>query len=344
MLKKKKKLKCYDVAFDSDVYCISLVQDPAIEVNYVALSKEKPLQILLEKEDKHIIVGCALVPDKPIYRRDGDEEFYIQFSKETIEKLAHNYLANDRVYSFSTDHKDVADDVYIIETWLKTSENDKSKDYDLDVPIGSWMVMAKVENDEIWNRIKEGELQGFSIEAFVNLDEIKLNKNNKDMAKENKDTKLEAIEIDDSFWTKLRGILADALGKPQESKEVEETVGEIVDELEKGAGPKDEDPKVVEQAENGIPAAVANEAIMDVVESVNEVTATPAESVDALQAVIDGLQEEIAKKDEEIESLKKQNQKLSKQPSTKPVVKASAQKQNPRAVIESLYNGTYFNK
>lgn len=342
MLKKKKKLKCYDVAFDSDVYCISLVQDPAIEVNYVALSKEKPLQILLEKEDKHIIVGCALVPDKPIYRRDGDEEFYIQFSAETIEKLAHNYLANDRVYSFSTDHKDVADDVYIIETWLKTSENDKSKDYNLDVPIGSWMVMAKVENDEIWNRIKEGELQGFSIEAIVDLKEIN-NKIKNNMAKENK-VKLEAVEIDDSFWTKLRGILSDALGKPQESKEVEDTVGEIVDEIEKGAGPKDEETKVVEQVENEMPAEVVNEEVMDVVESVDEVTETPAESVDALQAVIDGLQEEIAKKDEEIETLKKQNQKLSKQPSTKPVVKASAQKQNPRAVIESLYNGTYFNK
>lgn len=341
MLKKKKKLKCYDVAFDSDVYCISLVQDPAIEVNYVALSKEKPLQILLEKEDKHIIVGCALVPDKPIYRRDGDEEFYIQFSAETIEKLAHNYLANDRVYSFSTDHKDVADDVYIIETWLKTSENDKSKDYDLDVPIGSWLIMAKVENDAIWNRIKEGELQGFSIEAIVDLKEIN-NKIKNNMAKEN--TKLEAIEIDDSFWTKLKGILADALGKPEESKEVEETVGEIVDEMEKGAGPKDEEPKVVEQAENEVPAAVVNEEVMDVVESVNEVTATPAESVDALQAVIDGLQEEIAKKDEEIESLKKQNQKLSKQPSTKPVVKASAQKQDPRSIVEALYNGTYFKK
>ena len=342
MLKKKKKLKCYDVAFDSDVYCISLVQDPAIEVNYVALSKEKPLQILLEKEDKHIIVGCALVPDKPIYRRDGDEEFYIQFSAETIEKLAHNYLANDRVYSFSTDHKDVADDVYIIETWLKTSENDKSKDYDLDVPIGSWLIMAKVENDAIWNRIKEGELQGFSIEAIVDLKEIN-NKIKNNMAKENK-VKLEAVEIDDKFWDKLRGILADALGKPQESKEVEETVGEIVDEMEKGAGPKDEETKVVEQAEDEMPAEVVDEEVKDVVESVDEVTETPAESAEALQAVIDGLQEEIAKKDEEIESLKKQNQKLSKQPSTKPVVKASAQKQNPRDVIESLYNGTYFNK
>lgn len=343
MLKKKKKLKCYDVAFDSDVYCISLVQDPAIEVNYVALSKEKPLQILLEKEDKHIIVGCALVPDKPIYRRDGNEEFYIKFSAETIEKLAHNYLANDRVRSFSTDHEDVADDVYIIETWLKTSENDKSKDYGLDVPIGSWMVMAKVENDEIWNRIKDGELQGFSIEAVVDLKEIN-NKIINNMAKENKNTKLEAVEIDDKFWDKLRGILSEALGKPEESKEVEETVGEIVDEMEKGAGPKDEETKVVEQVENEMPAEVVNEEVKDVVESVDEVTETPAESAEALQAVIDGLQEEIAKKDEEIESLKKQNQKLSKQPSTKPVVKASAQKQNPRAVIEALYNGTYFNK
>lgn len=342
-MKKKKKLKCYSVGLDSDVFAISLVDEPAIESNFIYLSKEKPVQICLETNEKHIVMGAVLIPDKPIYRNQDNEEFYIQFSKETIEKLAHNYLANDRVYSFTKEHEDVADGIYVVETWLKTSENDKSKDYGIDVPVGSWLMAAKVENEEIWAKIKAGEMNGYSIEAFVNLDEIKLNKNNKDMAKENK-VKLEAVEIDDKFWDKLRGILADALGKPQESKEVEETVGEIVDEMEKGAGPKDEEPKVVEQAEDGIPAAVANEAIMDVVESVNEVTATPAESVDALQAVIDGLQEEIAKKDEEIESLKKQNQKLSKQPSTKPVVKASAQKQDPRSIVEALYNGTYFNK
>ena len=342
-MKKKKKLKCYSVGLDSDVYCISLVQDPAIESNFIYLSKEKPVQICLNKDEKHIVMGAVLIPDKPIYRNQDGEEFYIQFSAETIEKLAYQYLAKDRVYSFTQQHEDVADDIYVVETWLKTSENDKSKDYGIDVPIGSWLMAAKVENEDIWNKIKSGEMNGFSIEAFVNLDEIKLNKNNKDMAKENK-VKLEAVEIDDGFWDKLRGILADALGKPQESKEVEETVGEIVDEMEKGAGPKDEETKVVEQAEDGIPAAVANEEVMNVVESVNEVTATPAESVDALQAVIDGLQEVIAKKDAEIESLKKQNQKLSKQPSTKPVVKASAQKQDPRAVIESLYNGTYFKK
>ena len=342
-MKKKKKFKCYSVGLDSDVFAISLVDCPAIESNFIYLSKEKPVQICLETNEKHIVMGAVLIPDKPIYRNQDNEEFYIQFSKETIEKLAHDYLANNRVYSFTKEHEDVADGIYVVETWLKTSENDKSKDYGIDVPVGSWLMAAKVENEEIWGKIKAGEMNGFSIEAFVNLDEIKLNKINKDMAKENK-VKLEAIEIDDNFWDKLKGILAEALGKPEESKEVEETVGQIVDEMEKGAGPKDEEPKVVEQAEDGITAAVANEEVMNVVESVNEVTATPAESVEALQAVIDGLQEEIAKKDEEIESLKKQNQKLSKQPSTKPVVKASAQKQDPRSVIEALYNGTYFNK
>ena len=340
-MKKKKKLKCYSVGLDSDVFAISLVDDPAIESNFIYLSKEKPVQICLEASEKHIVMGAVLIPDKPIYRNQDGDEFYIQFSKETIEKLAYDYLANDRVHSFTKEHDDVAENIYVVESWLKTSENDKSKDYGIDVPVGSWLMAAKVENEEIWQKIKAGEMNGFSIEAFVNLDEIKLNKINEDMAKK---TKLEAVEIDDKFWDKLRGILADALGKPEESKEVEETVGEIVDEMEKGAGPKDEETKVVEQVENETPAEVVNEEVMDVVESVDEVTETPAESVDALQAVIDGLQEEIAKKDEEIETLKKQNQKLSKRPSTKPVVKASAQKQNPRSVIEALYNGTYFNK
>ena len=239
-MKKKKKLKCYSVGLDSDVFAISLVDEPAIESNFIYLSKEKPVQVCLTKDEKHIVMGAVLIPDKPIYRNQGGEEFYIQFSAETIEKLAYQYLAKDRVYSFTQQHEDVADDIYVVETWLKTSENDKSKDYGIDVPIGSWLMAAKVENEEIWQKIKAGEMNGFSIEAFVNLDEIKLNKNNKDMAKENK-VKLEAIEIDDSFWTKLRGILAEALGKPEESKEVEETVGEIVDEMEKGAGHKDEE-------------------------------------------------------------------------------------------------------
>ena len=88
-MKKKKKLKCYSVGLDSDVFAISLVDEPAIESNFIYLSKEKPVQICLETSEKHIVMGAVLIPDKPIYRNQDGEEFYIQFSAETIEKLAH---------------------------------------------------------------------------------------------------------------------------------------------------------------------------------------------------------------------------------------------------------------
>lgn len=316
-LKKKKKIKCYDVSMDSDVIAISLVDDPAIESNFIALSKETPKVIYLEKEDKHLIIGAVLIPDKPIYRNQDGEEFYIQFSKETIEKLAHDYLIHDRNSSVTEQHENIVDDVYLVETWIKTSEMDKSNEY-MDVPVGTWIAAMKVENEDIWSKVKNGELKGFSIESFVNLNEIMLNKiENKDMAKE---VNMEAIQVDDNFWDKLREIISKAMGKPQESNEVEKTVGEIVDEMEVEGGSKDEKPKVVEQADQAeevVPAI--DEQVKEIVEDINENADSEEEAKEDLQAVVDGLREEIAKKDAEIEQLKKTNAKLSKQPSVKPV-------------------------
>lgn len=313
-LKKKKKIKCYDVSMDSDVIAISLVDDPAIESNFIALSKETPKVIYLEKEDKHLIIGAVLIPDKPIYRNQDGEEFYIQFSKETIEKLAHDYLIHDRNSSVTEQHDRIVEDVYLVETWLKTSEMDKSNEY-MDVPVGTWIAAMKVENEDIWSKVKNGELKGFSIESFVNLNEIMLNKiENKDMAKE---VNMEAIQVDDNFWDKLREIISKAMGKPQESNDVEKTVGEIVDEMEIEGGSKEEKPKVVEQAEEVVPAI--DEQVKEIVDDINEKADTQEEAKEDLQAVVDGLREEIAKKDAEIEQLKKTNAKLSKQPSTKPV-------------------------
>lgn len=307
-LKKKKKIKCYDVSMDSDVIAISLVDDPAIESNFIALSKDTPKVIYLEKEDKHLIIGAVLIPDKPIYRNQDGEEFYIQFSKETIEKLAHDYLIHDRNSSVTEQHENIVDDVYLVETWIKTSEMDKSNEY-MDVPVGTWIAAMKVENEDIWSKVKNGELKGFSIESFVNLNEIMLNKiENKDMAKE---VNMEAIQVDDNFWDKLREIISKAMGKPQESNDVEKTVGEIVDEMEIEGGSKEEKPKVVEEEISE--DAIENESE----EIVND--KLPEETKDDLQAVVDELREEIAKKDAEIEQLKKTNAKLSKQPSTKPV-------------------------
>lgn len=323
------KIKHYAVSIDSDVYAISLVDCPAIDETFIYLSKEKQEQVFLEKEDKHLIVGAVLVPDKPIYRNNGKEEFYIQFSKETIEKLAYDYLMNGRMYSVTTDHKDIADDVCLVESWIKTSENDKSVDYGMNVPVGTWLCSMKVENEDVWGRIKSGELRGFSIESFVNLDEINLHKQDKDMVEE----KLEAIQVDDNFWDKLRSIISNALGKPQESEEVEKTVGEIVDEMEVEGGSKEEEPKVEEMAEE-VPAEevapMIDEIAKDVIEEVNEQAPTEEVKIKELEAVIDALKEEINKKDAMIEEMSKNIEKLSKQPSTEPVkVEASKQSQHP---------------
>lgn len=323
------KIKHYAVTIDSDVYAISLVDCPAIEEDFIYLSKQEQEQIFLEKEDKHLVVGAVLVPDKPIYRNNGKEEFYIQFSKETIEKLAHEYLMNGRIYSVTTQHNEVADDIALVESWIKTSESDKSNDYGMNLPIGTWLVSMKVENEDVWGRIKSGELRGFSIESFVNLDEINLQKQDKNMTEE----KLEAIQVDDNFWDKLRSIISNALGKPQESEEVEKTVGEIVDEMEIEGGSEDEKPRVEEMNEE-VPseevAPMIDEIAKDVIEEVNEQAPTEEVKIKELEAVIDALKEEINKKDAMIEEMSKNIEKLSKQPSAEPIkVEASKQSQHP---------------
>ena len=315
------KIKHYAVTFDSDVYAISLVDEPAIEENFIYLSKDKQEQIFLEKEDKHLIVGAVLVPNKPIYRNNGKEEFYIQFSKETIEHLAYEYLMNGRMYSVTTDHKDIADDICLVESWIKTSENDKSNDYGMNLPIGTWIAAMKVENEEVWQRVKQGELKGFSIESFVNLDEINLKKQNTNMTEE---VKMETIELNEGFWTKLSSIISDALGISKKTEEVEmEKVDEVVEETVELAEEVPTEEEVVEET-------VVEEVVNEVIDVIEETAPTEEDKIKELEEVINGLKEEINKKDEMIAEMSKNIEKLSKQPSVEPInVKASKQSEHP---------------
>lgn len=342
MEKKKKKLKCYSVTFDSDVYAVSLVDEPAIESNFIALSKQSEKRIFLEKDDKHVVMGAVLIPDMPIYRNQDGEEFYLQFSSATIEKLAHDFLRMGRNSNFSYQHEEDVKDISVIESWIVIDPKmDKCSVYGIDVPSGTWMMAAKVDNEEIWDKIKNGDAKGFSIEAIVNLDEIKLKKENTEMAEEkDKKVEMEAVEITDGFWDKLRQIISDALGKPQEAPEVEDTVGKITDEIEKGAGSKDEETQVVEQSvENPMTEEIAKETA----EEVAEKSETAEEYQKNLQEVVDNLNAEIETLKGENAELKAQVEKLSKQPSAKPIkTEMGEHKQSPREIIEALRNGTYF--
>lgn len=315
------KIKHYAVTFDSDIYAISLVDEPAIEENFIYLSKDKQEQIFLEKEDKHLIVGAVLVPNKPIYRNNGKEEFYIQFSKETIEHLAYEYLMNGRMYSVTTDHKDIADDICLVESWIKTSDNDKSNDYGMNLPIGTWIAAMKVENEEVWQRVKQGELKGFSIESFVNLDEINLKKQNTNMTEE---VKMETIELNEGFWTKLSSIISDALGISKKTEEVEmEKVDEVVEETVELAEEVPTEEEVIEET-------VVEEVVNEVIDVIEETAPTEEDKIKELEEVINGLKEEINKKDEMIAEMSKNIEKLSKQPSVEPInVKASKQSEHP---------------
>lgn len=330
---KKRKLKCYEVAIESECYAMSLVDEPAIELDFVFLSKQKPRHILLEKEDRHLIVGAALIPEQPIYRNQDGEEFYIQFSRQTIEAMAHKFLSHHRIDNFTLGHDSQIEGISVVESWTKEGPGDKAVGYGFkDIPDGTWMIMAKVEDEELWQMVKNGEVKGFSIEAICGLNEIKFNTMDKELK-----VNQESVEVTASFWETLKSIIADALGKGEEAKEVEEVVEEVADALE-------EETVVVEQAEEipeeEIPEVVAEE----VIETIEDVADTPAEEVAALQEVIDELNQKIAEKDAEIEELKKKNEKLSKQPSAKVVKQGAVQKQNPRDIIEALHNGTYFKK
>lgn len=336
-----KKLKKYSVVADSsDVYAISLVEEPAIEIDYVAFDKDKEtkpnLKFIEDKQnEKYMILGPALIPDKNIYRNYDGDEFYVSFSAECIEKLSYKFMKT--CYGdgcFTKDHESFAQGCSLAESWIKTSENDKSVDYGFDCPIGTWFVAAKIDSIDLWESIKKGERKGFSIESWVDLEEIIENKDKKENDMSKQKTNLETMEVNDGFWDKLKGIIAEAMGTSKDDK----TVEDAVEEAKAEADPVEE----VVEAEEQTPEVPVDEVAEEVIDTVEEGAETTETAAEDLQTVVDKLQEEVdALKAENAELLKK-NQKMSKKPSAKVNVKQSVEKGNPRDVIEALYNGSYF--
>ena len=113
-------------------------------------------------------MGALLVPNKPIYRQSEQEDYYIYFSKKTIEKASQLYLMNGNQNNATLEHSHTLKGLTLVESWLVEDEvHDKSRKYGLDMPLGTWMVAMKVDNDDIWNNyVKEGKVKGFSIEGY----------------------------------------------------------------------------------------------------------------------------------------------------------------------------------
>ena len=148
---------------------ISLVTSPAIEQDFVFFGKEKNnLTFAKVDEEKRMLVSPALIPNKQIFRHDPntDSDYYVFFSKATVRKASELYLKHNNHHKATYQHQDRVSGVLTVESWIKEGDSDKSKLYGYDLPNGTWFVKMKIENDELWQKIKAGELKGLSIEGY----------------------------------------------------------------------------------------------------------------------------------------------------------------------------------
>lgn len=165
---------------DKGVFAMSLVSNPAMESEWVAL-KNQPEQIKLKGINKKegILLGVAMIPNKPIYRNDENGEYLIEFTNDSIKNIAHQFVKRGKVNDATVEHelklgKDV---VNVVESWIIEDDvHDKTRKYGLNEPVGSWAVKMKVNDKDLYEKAESGELKGISIEGFfdkklVNLKE-----------------------------------------------------------------------------------------------------------------------------------------------------------------------------
>jgi hypothetical protein len=183
----------------SGIEAISVVESPAIEEDFIALKNEDKIRLAEVSKEKRLLIGGALIPDRPIYRKNGDHEFYIYFSKETVAKASQMFLQAGNQGQATMEHAtEKLEGMTVVESWIIEDEvQDKSRKYGLDLPIGTWMISIKCTNDDIWNNyVKKNKVKGFSIEGYF-IDRLSERPKDKQTDKLSQDDKLlnEIIDV-----------------------------------------------------------------------------------------------------------------------------------------------------
>ena len=169
------------------IEAISIVNSPAIEADFVALKSEE-IKLAEVNKDKKILMGPLLIPNKPIFRNSEEQDdYYIYFSKDTVERASQLYLKNGYQNNSTLEHKHDLNGLSLVESWIvEDTDMDKSKKYGFNVPVGTWMGSVKVNNDEVWNEyVKTGKVKGFSIEGYF-ADKMERPKESLGLTKEEK--------------------------------------------------------------------------------------------------------------------------------------------------------------
>lgn len=159
---------------ESEVYAISLVEEPAIESDFIALAKQKR-EVLLKDEKRHKVYGCVLRANFPIYRYSEQYgEYYLEFTADAIEKISKRFMKEMMQHQWTEDHRESIEGVYVTESWIKESEEfDKSKALGIgeDCAVGSWFIGAYIDSNDVWRKVEEGDFKGFSVEALVGIND-----------------------------------------------------------------------------------------------------------------------------------------------------------------------------
>jgi len=193
-------MKTYEAIYEpkkvKGVYGISLVENPAMEGLFIALSEQTEIQLKEVDKEQRILMGLILEPNKPVYRNQNGEEFNIVFSENTVKELSHGFFKHNNHSNSKIEHTGSnIKGVTFVESWIvENPEIDKSANFGFSYPKGSWIGTMKIDDDSIWNDyVKTGKVQGFSIDAMINLREINL-KSEIEMSKENENTLIEFLK------------------------------------------------------------------------------------------------------------------------------------------------------
>jgi len=148
------------------IEAVSIVENPAIESDFIALADQE-IKLAKVDDEKKIVMGAALIPNKPIFRKRNDTMFYVYFSEDTVRRSSELFFQNGNQSNATLEHQMKANGLTVVESWIVEGEQDKSRIYGLDVPKGTWMISMKIEDEKLWSEIKEGKkYKGFSIEGY----------------------------------------------------------------------------------------------------------------------------------------------------------------------------------
>lgn len=224
--------------FESGINFIAITETPAIEKNSMRFTEQELLKLIFTDEDKMIIAGPAIIPDKKIYRRIEDQEFYVVFTKEVIEKMVSKFNSESREYKFNIEHN--SEEVvagYIKGSWIiEDPKFDKAGFYGFtDLPVGTWFIEAQITDKEIWNNhVKKMDSVGWSIEGLMATTKQDFKQNlNKNMENRKKEMiTLSTQELQDLIKKEIEEAIKKDPKDPKDLKEIEDAIDKIEDAIE----------------------------------------------------------------------------------------------------------------